>query len=283
MKRQQGSILVFTLWILIILTILGLIVSYHSSNDVKLAKYESDNIKALYLAKAGLMKMLIDLGKDTNNYDSLNEDWNRAEDNPKEFKFGGGTVFYGASDERTKLNLNSSGLKKEYLVRLGIDDSISQNIIDYRANKSGKGFEFIEELFLVEGMTKEIYLILKDYVTIYKAADAKININTAGERVLEAILDDTISVSKILEYRVGNDGKPGTEDDGIFRDDNFSSVFEGFGFNIDSITNLNNLFTVRSDLFRIWMKVSVRGNDKIVKTVTAIADRTGKIYLWKED
>ena len=81
--NKRGSILIFTLWVLIILVVLSLILSRRASTDIKLAKYESDNIKATYLGRAGVMKMLAELMKDTNSYDSLNEDWNRDKNDPK--------------------------------------------------------------------------------------------------------------------------------------------------------------------------------------------------------
>ncbi|OIO32986.1 MAG: hypothetical protein AUJ70_04230 [Candidatus Omnitrophica bacterium CG1_02_40_15] len=284
MTKEKGSILIVTLWILIILSIWAVIVSSRASTDIALAKHESENIKALYLAKAGVMKMIAELNKDTNAYDSLNEDWRRTNDNPKEFKFGGGTVFYGALDEESRLNLNSPILQKEYLIRLGMDETISQRVLDYKVKKGDKGFEFMEELFLVEGMTSEIYSKIKDYVTIYRGNDAKANINTAGEEMLDIILGNDVQIiDKILAYRKGPDAKEGTEDDGIFTDDNFSLVFSGFGVTPENIVNYQSLFSVKSNFFRIWAEASFSEDKKIIKKITSITDRAGKIYYWKED
>lgn len=282
MTKEKGSILIVTLWILIILSIWAVIVSNRASIDITLAKHESENIKALYLAKAGIMKMIAEFNKDTNpSYDSLNEDWYK----PKEFKFGGGTVFYGATDEEGRLNLNSPALQKDYLDRLGMDEIISQRVLDYKTNKGDKGFEFMEELFLVDGMTSEIYSNIKDYVTIYRGNDPKVNINTANDKILHVILgEDASIISKILEYRKGNNGEEGTEDDGIFTDDNFSSVFENFfGVTPENIVNYQALFSVKSNFFRIHSAASFSEDKKIIKKITSVADRHGKIYYWKED
>ena len=108
MNGYRGSILIFVLWVLITLSLLSIAVSRYSSGDIRLAKYESENIRALYLAKAGVAKMAIDFNKDDNNYDSLNEDWNKKQ----EFKLGGGEVTYIACDEGSRFNLNSLNLKK---------------------------------------------------------------------------------------------------------------------------------------------------------------------------
>jgi type II secretory pathway component PulK len=284
MTKEKGSILIVTLWILIILSIWAVIVSSRASTDIALAKHESENIKALYLAKAGIMKMIAELNKDTNAYDSLNEDWCRTNDNPKEFKFGGGAVFYGASDEESRLNLNSPTLQKEYLIRLGMDETISQRVLDYKVKKGDKGFEFMEELFLIDDMTSEIYSKIKDYVTIYRGNDAKVNINTSSEEMLDIILgNDTQIIDKILVYRKGLDAKEGTEDDGIFTDDNFSLVFENFGVTPDNVGNYQSLLSVKSSFFRIWAEASFSEDKKIIKKITSAVDRSGKIYYWKED
>jgi type II secretory pathway component PulK len=277
MKKNNGSILIFVFWVLIILSLLSIAVSYKYSGDIKLAKYESENIRALYLAKAGVAKEIAELNKDRNNYDSLNEDWGKE----KEFKFGGGEVVYRAFDEEARLNLNSPYLKKGHLVLLGLNDVLSQAVLDYKAEK---GFEFMEELFLVNGMTRGIFLKIRDCATIYRGNDPRVNINTADENILNIVLNgDSLLVNKIIAYREGNDGKISTEDDGIFREDNFASVFENFGITPDSITNYQALFSVRSDFFRIKASASFADNKNIVRSIETVIDRNGKTLSWKEE
>jgi len=273
MIKAKGSILIFTLWVLIILIMLTVALSRRASSDIALAKYEHYNVKALYLAKAGIVKMLTELTKDTNGYDSLNEDWNRNKDNHKELKIGDETVFYGSSDEDGRLNLNSPTLKKEQLVELGIVDAISHEIIDYKTRKGDKGFEFMEELFLIEGMTAEIYSSIKDLVTIYRGIESKVNINTASEKALLAVIGDNSLVQEILVYRKGSDDKEGTEDDVIFKNPSDLSMIEG----LDS-----SLFTVTSNVFRIWAQSFFSEDKKISREIEAVINRSGKIYLWKE-
>jgi len=280
MNGYRGSILIFVLWVLITLSLLSIAVSRYSSGDIRLAKYESENIRALYLAKAGVAKMAIDFNKDDNNYDSLNEDWNKKQ----EFKLGGGEVTYIACDEGSRFNLNSLNLKKEHLIMLGLDDTLGQAVLDYKAQKGEKGFEFAEELFLIDGMTRDSYMKIKDYITIYRGNDPKVNINTASEDILRVILgQDPLIINKIIAYREGNDGMVGTEDDGVFTEDNFSGIFESFGITPDGILNYQSLLSVRSDFFRVTASASFSENKDIVKRIMAVINRTGKIYCWKED
>ena len=274
--KNKGSILIFTLWVLIILAILSIVLSRRASSDIMLSRRESRSIKATYFAKAGIFKMLAELTKDTDTYNSLNGDWNRNEENPKELTLGSDTVLYGASDEGARLNLNAVDLKIEQLVALGTDESIARAIVKYKDGKDNKRFEFIEELFLVEGMPREAFEAIKESVTVYRESDSKININTADEKVLGAIIKDEGLVGDVLEYRRGLDGEDATDDDGIFRDTSDITV---------NIQNLDPaLFIVKSDIFRIWAKAISPGGEEIFKRAEAVIDRqSGKIYHWKED
>jgi len=269
MKNEKASILILVLWALIILSLLSLAVSSRSSSDIKLAKYEADSIKSLYLARAGVAKAIAEISKDKGSFTSLNQDWNKE----SEFSFGGGTVRYGASDEEGLVNLNGQHLKKENLERLGVDGIASEEIIKYKIKKGEKGFEFIEELFLAGGVTKDIYLEIAPHVTIYRGGDSKVNINTAGESVLMAVTGDALMTGRILEYRKGDDGVEGTEDDGIFQNDSDISVKQ-----LDPA-----LFFVRSNFFRIIAKASFSETKEAVKMVTAVVDRLGRVYYWKEE
>ena len=274
--KNKGSILIFTLWVLIILAILSIALSRRASSDISLSMRESRSIKATYFAKAGIFKMLAELTKDTDTYNSLNGDWNRNEENPKELMLGSDTVLYGASDEGARLNLNAIDLTSEQLVVLGTDESIARAIVKYKDGKDNKRFEFIEELFLVEGMTREAFEAIKESVTVYRKNSSKININTAGEEVLAAVIKDEGLVQDVLEYRRGFDGEDATDDDGIFRDTSDITV---------NIQNLDPaLFIVKSDIFRIWAKSISSGSEEIFKRAEAVIDReSGKIYHWRED
>lgn len=280
MKNNKASILIFVMWTLIILSLLSIAASYNSTADIKLAKYESWGIKSLYLAKAGITKMIIELNKDKNNYDSLNEDWNKK----KEFRLGEGMVTCRTFDEGARFNLNSSNLNKEYLIRLGLDDDVCQGILDYSVKKGEKGFEFIEELFLIDEMTRNVYLRIKDYATIYRGLDPRVNINTSDENILKIVLgDDSLIINKIIAYKEGNDGKICTEDDGIFTEDNFSVMFENFGVTPENILNYQALFNVSSEFFRILADASFSEDNSQMKRIAAVVDRLGKIYYWKEE
>lgn len=280
MKNNRASILIFVMWVLIILSLLSIAVSYNATADIRIARYESGSVRSWYLAKAGITKMIIELNKDANNYDSLNEDWNMEH----ELSLGGGRITCRAYDEEARINLNTSNLNKERLIRLGLADDVSQRLLDYKIKKGEKGFEFMEELFLIDGITRDIYLRIQDYAAIYRGVDPKVNINTASEDILKILLgDDLFMIDKIIAYREGSDGKIGTEDDGIFSEDNFSVVFADFGVTPAAISNYQALFKVKSGFFRVLANASFSEDEKQAKRIAAIIDRSGKIYYWKEE
>lgn len=278
MKDEKAGILIFVMWVLIILSLFSIAISRNSASDIKLARHESIGIKLLYLAKAGVVKAIIDLNEDKNNYDSLNEGWNKE----KEFKLGGGSVIYSSHDESARFNLNDPGLSKKHLITLGLDNGTSQGLLDYKAKKEEKGFEFMEELFLIEGMTRDMYSKIKDYVTIYRGANPRININTSDENTLRAVIENDSIVNKIIEFRMGDDNKIGTIGDGVFTEDNFSLVFENFGAAPDVILRYKFLFDVKSEFFRILAEASFPEDKNETKRIMAVVDRLGKIYCWKE-
>lgn len=270
---RKGSVLVFILWVLVVMAVFSVAVSFRASTDIRLARYETGKIKAGYMARAGVMKMLAGIAGDPSSYRSLNQDWNRDRDNAKVLSIRDSKIFYGASDESARLNLNSSSLNKAQLAALGIEEVLAEEIVKYRARKGDKDFEFPEELFLVNGMTRQIYSGIEDFVTIYRGKDPVVNINTAAARVLMAVILDQGLVLDILEYRRGPDGKEGTLDDGVFRHGGDISVING----VDP-----GLFSVSSNVFRIWAQAFIAEDKDSVINIEAVIDRSGKIYNWKE-
>jgi DNA uptake protein ComE-like DNA-binding protein len=138
------------------------------------------------------------------SYDSFYE---LAKESKK--KLGMSEFTYTKTDEESKLNINTSAV--EMIARLpGLNLNLAQNI-----NASSlRPFKAKEELLLVEGITEEIYMGIKDFITVY--TDGKININTASGEVLKALgLDDGL-VNLIKDYRMGADYQQNSADDRVF-------------------------------------------------------------------
>ncbi|MDD5504714.1 MAG: type II secretion system protein GspK [Candidatus Omnitrophica bacterium] len=159
-------------------------------------------------------------------------------------------TLYGLMDEQSKININTAvedtlrGLFMSFIVDEEKALSLAGSIIDWRdadsiTASSEKGllygaeneyytglnppyecknaaFDSIYELLLVRGMDDKIFRMIKPYITVY--GNGMVNINTAGERVLSALIGEDFPelASKINRYRQGEDGIIGTKDDAWF-------------------------------------------------------------------
>jgi len=235
-SKGKGAILIITLWILAILTVFAVGFGYRMSLELKLAGYQLGRLKALYLAKAGIIRATLELEKDKNSYDSLRKSWSNNEKAFRNIGLGDGkftvsypfrkeegetVIFYGIVDEESKININKAS--KETLESFFdlIDESvnIAAAIVDWRDSNSDPeeggaedsyyqnlekpydskdaDFEIKEELLLVKGMTPQLLSRIQDIITLYGAG--KVNINTAGEEVLRALGRGIVRTKNIPE------------------------------------------------------------------------------------
>ncbi|NQU73136.1 MAG: general secretion pathway protein GspK, partial [Candidatus Omnitrophica bacterium] len=154
-----------------------------------------------------------------------------------------GDKIYGIEDVRAKININTAS--GDVLQRLSpeITEDIAANIRAWRGDEEGIEaadysdkpyscknalFDVVGELLLVKDVTSEIFYgtpegeteaAINNLITTYDpSGEFKININTAGRRVLESLgLGD--SAQNIVNHRAGEDGYIMTSDDNkVFSD-----------------------------------------------------------------
>lgn len=150
---------------------------------------------------------------------------------------------FGVVDEESKLNINEakpSDLKTLLIHAFAMGeetaDELAKAIIDWRDHGHSElsgfygsayyenlknpytlknaDYEILDELLLIQGITKSRYQELLKYITIY--GEGKVNINTAPAPVLLASGFSEELTKKILAARRGYDGREGTPDDYIF-------------------------------------------------------------------
>jgi general secretion pathway protein K len=229
-----------------------------------------------------------------------------------------GVTLYGAMDEAGRIDINKAPLDVlatllENIGGVGTDEAldIAACIVDWRDKdvavsaggaeneyyqelsspygcKNGN-FQIAEELLLVKGMTPEIFSRIKDVITVY--GTEQVNINTAGFDSFYALgLDDSLC-EKIIKFRQGSDGLPGTEDDYVFKAPqelmNVGSLFTKEATQINSLIS-RNMFKVKSDTFRIvsfGMLKNARGQrSREVVCVMIRQDEKGpKLLYWHEN
>src|SRR5438132_1587563 len=132
LRASEGSVLIQVLWTLAILVLLGLALGYTTALDQRLVSYQRDRLTALYLAKAGYVRALVELERGPiPQTDSYLDSW---ANNPDAFRLtplGPGSftvsyalpgqdppagVVYGIVVEDRKININTA--TKAILTRL---------------------------------------------------------------------------------------------------------------------------------------------------------------------
>ena len=215
--NRKGAILIASLWILIILSILALGIGFRVSIEARLAKYNMDRLRALYLAKAGVVKSIYRLSKYPAACDSIYEcgtafSFEEKSDQGKinaifnepvpggffsvAYKEGG-IIYPGMSDEERKININtaSENVLKNILVYAGEEPTIASSIVQWRSQGPGlddgyyealpgpykckhERFSAPEELLLVKGVTRKIFDKVSPYITVFGNPDpAKFAVN----------------------------------------------------------------------------------------------------------
>ena len=245
-NHSSGMVLIFVLWVVLILAVLAVTLGREAGIDLALTKYAIGKFKADQLAYSGVMYALAQMQKSAPP---------NAEQTPE------AAFHYDFQDEERKINLNSISeenreIVTELIVLLGFSKelarTVSASVVDWHdedqlATASPWGaeenyysslplgyhcknrpFDHIEELPLVRGIGPDLFLRLKNYVTVFpkKGGALKVNFNTASETVMRALLrsktgpmtnttlDDAESLCrKIIFYRSGPDGQEATPDD----------------------------------------------------------------------
>lgn len=298
LRASEGSVLIQVLWTLAILVLLSLSLGYATSLDQRLVSYQRDRLTALYLAKAGYLRALVELERDpTPQADSYLDSWAHNEEAFRRAPLGQGSftvsyalpgeeqsegVIYGVVDEDRKININTAS--KAVLVRLpGMAEEIADALLEWRADHKSlvvledRPFKVLEELLLVERMTDEVFQALRPFVTVY--SDGKVNLNTAPGEVLKALGMSEGLVAKVLRFRRGFDGIRGTRDDQSFTSLGSAgqqlNAFETLApLEAAQLTNLitQNRLKVASSFFRIHSRGTVR-DGKIGRSVEGVVRR----------
>ncbi|MBL7156750.1 MAG: general secretion pathway protein GspK [Candidatus Omnitrophica bacterium] len=168
MNDNKSSILITTLWIMAILSLLAMGIGFRSSIEVRLTKYNMDELEARYAAKAGIVKAREFLSSDRKeDYDTLYECGISLKINetpesifsPNFNKLGNGRfcvfyrqksdidekeyTYYGMADEERKINIKLSCYQKKedyknILKRLSPDltDEIISAMVDWQDSDS---------------------------------------------------------------------------------------------------------------------------------------------------
>ncbi len=146
---------------------------------------------------------------------------------------------YAIRDEERKIQINTATEAQwaDIADKTGMPSEMIQSIRAWRGDRingepipwqegwfvtgmpKDRPFERLEELFLLSGMTPELFEKLEALLTVY--GEGKVNLNTAPRPVLEVCVQPPSAelaslLDKIYAFRNGPDGNEGSEDDGVF-------------------------------------------------------------------
>ena len=233
--NRKASILIMAMWMLVLFTILGTAIYRMFSSQITIAKHLQERSLSYFIARAAVLDARKELRENKKSYVGLADLRKiRAKD------LSTGSFEYYFLDEESKLNVNTAST--DFLSKLpGLDRDLAQKI----AESALKPFSVKEELLLVDGMTPEIYSLLKDCVTIF--GYGVVNMNTAPSEVLFSLGMDEDLISKINFFRYGIDGVEGTEDDKAFESqgDIISILKDNFFISSSQEALLNNLMNAQ--------------------------------------
>lgn len=305
--QKKAQVLIISLWVLVIVTVIAVGIGHQVSFSLRLSRYQSDKLKALYLAKAAVNRLIIEIDKfeQTDNLESAIETAMASQDILKSISFDNNldnfATIEGVTDEERKININTANA---YLLTALLEsnevneaDELVNNIRIWKGEVADttKTYETLgylpkasqfankEELKLVKGVTPEIFHKLQGRISVY--GDGLIDLNTVSLDVLQIFCrgiaksfsysDDFADdlAKKIIDSR-NNAG-------GYFK--NISEVvIEPTG--AEEVNIFNNLLT-NANLISNNFLIEVIGNiGKIKSNLAVVYNRqTKKIIFWHEN
>lgn len=174
---KAGSILVFTLWVVVILFLFGLGLAYRGRLEVKTMSYGIDELKIHYIIK-GITNWALE------KFKVLDEEVDLGNLQLQPLKNGKLKV----EDEESKININKIPIQVLAQV-VGLD--LAKRIV------ANRPFYNIESLLLVKGITEDRLVELSNnWFTVY--GEGRINFNTTSFHILETLNQlPPIKISKL--------------------------------------------------------------------------------------
>ncbi len=309
---ESGSIFIIVLWALLLLGALAVALGAYVHPLLRVTARFQQNTERFFIAKAGAVKIAVEMHKySTNSWQCLNEPWAKDTNLSREVSLGAGSFTLQCPvDEERKININtapSKVLQNCLVMAGGLSSSkaadITAAIIDWRDADDSEApggaesryyefltppyrckngnFETMEELRLVKKVTPELFSIMSDYFTVY--GRGKVNINTACNEILRCIVMDDNLTGKIIEFRKGEDGKPGTDDDGIFR--NAGQIADLLskekGLTAEKRQQILDCLDVRSECFRARSLGRLTGRQGLT-AIDFVVDCRQRFWYWRE-
>ncbi len=281
---NSGSILVAAIWILAFFIILTVGLYAMVSGQIRLAARAQQTFFGKYLAHSACVYAMAKRNESELPYDVYYE--LRKE---QKVELANNELSYYLVDEESKVNINtvsSEVIKRLFAEAGGLSDGSAQQLADAILVQRGeREFSVKEELLNIDEVKPDLYQACKDFLTVY--GKGEVNINTAPGEVLAALGLEEDLVLLIKDFRLGFDGKEGTEDDGYFENTgdivtklmSFRMLSEKQKSDLLSLIT-NGFFIVKSDNFTLKINTKVSGKSGMNYII--VVDSKNIIREWVE-
>lgn len=249
-RADQGSLLIITLWIVLVLSMLAVAIGRYLSIELQLVKYRIAREQAKAFARGGIYLAMQRLADDAQQagepYDWLGDDWasfpSESGADPSTWVLPippdglgasppAGALRIRITDEERKLNLNDAATP--LIARLLENEAAAQAFVDYRdADADGPSENLPEhvppyvaknapivslaELANIPGLPPEALEPLRQWGSCTLPSASTTNLNTVGPEVLRAAGVGEGAIGLIQRFREGADGPAAREQGGIF-------------------------------------------------------------------
>jgi general secretion pathway protein K len=161
-----------------------------------------------------------------------------------------------------KLDINAA--KVDDIVALGIPKQMADAIMAAK----GSGFQKLGDILKIRGMTKEVAKAIADNVTIGKDAQhtGLVNVNTAGEAVLSAVLGPDSSLTSAIVGRQGTGFK------------SLGELLDLPEFSVTRFAGVADLLCVSSRSFIVRV-VGAAGASRVAAEATLVLEDDGNVRL----
>jgi len=271
-KLNRASVLVMAIWLITVMAIFGVGLARIARSTYRYAKFRVDRVSALCATDSLVAIFKYDrLNDNTPSYDTIGE---LSEE--KEYVSGSVKVTYSIVDEERRLNINTA--PASIMKNLpGMNDDKASAILECEF----RPFYAREQLLMLDEIDEELYEKIADLITVY--GSAKINMNTCSEDVMKALGIKDGLVSKIIDFRKGEDRQLGTKDDGYFQSRDailsalraYTPVSQQEEHVITLLLN-RDLIDVRSSAYQLKAEITAAGK-KINSFSVIIAKEEGSI------
>ncbi len=276
---RKGVALLSALGVLVVLGLLSNVFSAHMRLEYAYANRNAQELKAYYLAVAGIQEGIARIEDDSPTIDAYVDAWWPGP-SPKMTPLGEGGYRLSVADESARINVIKAAAQTLISI-VGGDNAALAALDQYRTSN---------RLFSIEdlrgaGLAADPLSRLTALGTTY--GDGKVNINTANADIIAALPGmDANAGQLVVEFRAGTDGIEGTHDDFVF------AVPEDLT-KVPGLTQLRSapaipLVKVNTNIFRIESVGSVKrgartiSNRKISAILHRDSDRKVSIMSWED-